>query len=122
VAIAQLINRPCTIRRRVEGGVKDDLGNSNPGVVEVETVCELQQETGFRKEGEGELSDTRWVVYLLPDAEIGSGDSIEVEGDGTFQVLGEPWKARNPRTGQYSYIRAAARRTIGPGESPGGGA
>ncbi len=121
--LAQLINRPCTIHRRLEGEAKDELGNAVIETVETETVCELQQQSGgsFRSEGEGELSETRWVIYLMPDQEVGLGDSIDVEGDGVFEIFGEPWKVRNPRTGQYSHIAAPVRRTAGPGESPGGG-
>lgn len=120
MSIARLINRPCTIRREVEGDTKDELGNATTDAVAVETKCELQQASGFRSEREGEVSETRWVIFLLPGEEVGSGDSIDVEGDGVFEVFGEPWKVRNPRTGACSHIEVAVERTVAPGESPGG--
>lgn len=121
MSIARLINRPCTIRREVEGKAEDSLGDAVTEPVEVETKCELQQVGGFRGEAEGEVSETRWLIFLLPAEEVGTGDSIDVEGAGVFQVFGEPWRARNPRTGQYSHIQVTVRQTAAPGESPGGG-
>lgn len=119
MSLARLINRPCTIRHETEGDA-DEYGNAEAKVSEVETVCELQQQPAYRREDEGEVSDTRWVIYLLPDAVIGSGDSIDVADEGVFEVFGEPWKARNPRTGRISHIEVPVRRTSGSNEAAGG--
>jgi hypothetical protein len=116
-----MINRPCVIRREVSTGERDELGNETTKAVELETVCDLQQQGGFRSESTDEVSDTRWVLYLPPEAEIGLGDTVEVEGEGEFEVYGEPWRARNPVTQQISHIEVALRRTAAAEESPAGG-
>lgn len=121
MSLARLINRPCTIRRMTEGEVRDKHGNVESVVAETETVCELQQQPAFRSESEEQVSENRWFVYLLPGEIVGSGDSIDIEGAGQFEVFGEPWEARNPRTRRASHIEVAVRRTAGPLESPGGG-
>lgn len=117
MSLARIINRPCTIVRRVASEEKDELGNETTEPVKVETVCELQQQPGFRREDEGEVSDTRWTLFLLPGEEIGVGDAVQVSGAGEYEVFGEPWSARNPRTGQESHIEVAVRRTAGRDEA-----
>lgn len=119
MSLTRLINRSCTIRHETEGDA-DDYGNAEPKVSEIATVCELQQQPANRREDEGEVSETRWVIYLLPDAVIASGDSVDVEDEGIFEVFGEPWKARNPRTGRISHIEVPVRRTSGSREAGGG--
>lgn len=121
MSLARLINRPCTIKRKTEGETRDKHGNAVSEIVETETVCELQQNPGFRDEDEGVVSSTRWVIYLLPGESVGSGDTINVDGAGDFEVFGDPWEARNPRTRRASHIEVPVRRTAGPAESPGGG-
>ncbi len=123
MSLAQMVNRPCVIRRMISTGERDDLGNETTKAVEVETVCDLQQPQGasFRSESDNEVSDTRWTLYLPPDVTIGLGDTVEVEEEGEFEVYGEPWRARNPATQQISHIEVALRRTAAPGESPAGG-
>jgi hypothetical protein len=120
MSIARMINRPCTIIQRVDSGQKDRRGNKKTGTVEVETVCELQQQAGFRQEDEGAISDTRWTLFLLSDQEIGFNDEVEVDAAGRFEVHGEPWKVYNPRTRTYSHIEVAVRRTVGVEEEGGG--
>lgn len=121
MSLARLINRPCTIRRKTEGETRNKHGNAVSEIVETETVCELQQQPAFRSESDEAVSENRWQVYLLPGETVGSGDSIDIEGAGEFEVFGEPWEARNPRTGRASHIEVAVRRTAGPAESPRGG-
>jgi hypothetical protein len=123
MSIAQMIRTPCVIVRRVDSGEEDELGNSIREPTRTETFCELQQQgaSSFRHESDDQVSDTRWVLYLLPEEEVGVADTIEVEDDGEFEVYGEPWVARNARTQRASHIEVAVRRTVAPGETPGGG-
>jgi hypothetical protein len=115
MTLAQMINRPCVLVKRV-AGEKDELGNETTEPVEIETVCDLQQQGGFKSESEDEVSDTRWVLYLPADLEIGVGDAVRVEGDGEFEIYGEAWKVWNSRTKTLSHIEAAVRRTVAPDE------
>jgi hypothetical protein len=116
MTLAQMMNRPCILVKRI-AGEKDELGDEVTEPVEIETVCDLQQQGGFHSESDDEVSDTRWVLYLPADLEVGVGDAVRVEGDGEFEIYGEAWRVRNSRTRAYSHIEAAVRRTIAPDES-----
>jgi hypothetical protein len=109
------INRPATLLRRTEEG-EDAHGNPKYEVEEVDVVCELQQ---FRRQearaNVDDLSDSLWDLYLPAGTEVDSGDAIVVDGR-TYEILGEPWEARDPFTERFSHIEATVRRTAGAGD------
>jgi hypothetical protein len=114
--LSQLLNRPVTITTPEPASTpgKDDYGNQlddDTRAIVVETVGELQQRQ--RSEDEtGGVSDTSWLLVLPAGTRI-AGDSIVTVNDLAYEVIGEPWAARNPRTGQESHIEATLRRTAG---------
>lgn len=105
-----LINRPCVLRRRLPGSTIDRDGNEVPQIVEVATVCEVQQRQ--RRENVEEIGDARWLAFFLATEEVGSGDELVVDGL-TYQVEGDSWRARNPRTGEFTHVEATLRRVAG---------
>lgn len=110
MTLTSLINRPCVLRHRTGGTMVDRDGNEIPEWVETATVCEIQQRR--RSENDEQISSAEWVAFLLPGETVGSGDELLVDGV-TFQVEGDPWPARNPRTRQASHIEATLRRMAG---------
>jgi hypothetical protein len=116
VSIAQLINRPCTLVRRVETGTEDDFENIGPDEDFVDTVCEIQQQRRDEPATEGELSVTSWLVIFPAGTEVKSGDAVLID-DAEFELVGAPWHARNPRTKQEHHVEATAKQTRGPGGS-----
>jgi hypothetical protein len=119
MSIDELINRPCTVTRHLEGDDHDAYGDEIPDDVEVATVCELQGQSGYREESEGVVSDTRWNLFLPAGTEISSGDTVTVDGC-AYEVEGDPWPARNPRTHEQSHVEAVVRRTAAPADLPEG--
>lgn len=115
--LSQLINRDCTIIRRLESSTTDAHGNEVPEEDLVTTVCEVQQQQRQEQGLAGELSDTRWLGFFLPGVELRTGDAVDVDGLGTFELVGDPWPARNPRTQQESHVEATLRRTEGTEDS-----
>lgn len=108
--LSTLISRPCTITRRSSSGDLDDYGNETTTEDVVETVCELQQRQRSEPGDQAEFSDTNWVLFLLPDEAIDTSDVVTVDGH-VFEMVGDPWVVRNPRTGVDSHIEATVRRT-----------
>lgn len=121
MSIARMINRECVILRRTASSDQDEYGDEIPETIEIETVCEIQKQKRIAEETPAEISDTRWSVFFLAGEEVGSGDRLRtVDDDLTYEIEGDPWRVRNPRTQQVSHIEATARRTSGPGVGGGG--
>lgn len=113
MSLTSLINRPCLLIRRSESGDTDDYGNDIATETIVATVCEIQQIRRTEPATEGELSQGDWVAFFLPGTALDTSDAIEVDGLGTFELVGGPWVVRNPRTQQESHVEASLRRTAG---------
>lgn len=119
MSLAKLLTRPCTITVRSHSGNQDAYGNDIPAETTVQTVCELQQLTRLtdaEPAGQGEFSDTRWLLVLPAGTEIRTGDTVEVDGH-AYEMFGDPWPVRNPRTGRDSHVQATVRRTAGSEEA-----
>jgi len=116
MSISQLLTLPVTILRRTVAEEIDEFGNEvdTAPAEEVETVGELQQRQRDEQTAGGDVVATTWALYLPADTEIDAGDGI-VAGGATYEVDGEPWPVRNPRTGVVSHIEATVRRTGGSG-------
>jgi hypothetical protein len=117
--IADLITTPCTLRLRSESGVEDDYGNDVPTETTVETVCELQKQirrSSEEPEGQGEISDTLWALFLPAGTDVDTSDVVEVDGE-MYEMVGEPWPVRHPITGVESHVEASVRRVAGAGSA-----
>lgn len=112
MSIATLINRPCVVIERLPSGDTDDYGNSVPDEEEVETVVELQQVQRDEPGGAGELSDTRWLGFFPAGTDLTTADAVVVDGE-RYELEGDPWPVRNPRTGTESHVEASLCRVAG---------
>lgn len=110
--LSTLLNRPVTITRNLPSGDEDDYGNEIPTENVVETVGELQQVQRTEPGAAGELSVTHWLLMLPAGTDLRTGDSVEVEG-AAYQLVGDPWQVRNPRTQAESHVEATVVRTAG---------
>lgn len=114
--VTTLINRDCAILRRSASGETDDYGNETRTDTIVPTACELQQRSRDEEDDQGELSDTLWTAFFLPDEDIETGDALVVDGH-VYEMVGSPWRAKHPLTQVVSHIEATLRRTAGDGEA-----
>lgn len=111
--LSTLLNRPCTITRRTQSGDVDAYGDAVDGTATASTVCELQQRQRSELPGV-EVSDTTWLLILPAGTDIDTGDKVTVTDTGeAFEMVGDPWPARNPRTGVESHVEATVRRVAG---------
>lgn len=110
--LTQLINRECQVIRRSESGTTDDYGNALDTEDVVDTQWEVQQRV--RDEHDNAVADTDWIAFFHPGEDIDSGDAIVDGPTGhRFEVVGQPWPVRNPRTQVESHVEAGVRRTAG---------
>lgn len=105
------LSLPCTILSRVTSGASDAYGDEIRTEVEADTFCELQHRGS--QEGDDQVAGTSWLLILPAETEIDQDDGVLVE-DVLYEVDGEPWKVRNPRTSVVSHIEARLIRTAGP--------
>lgn len=110
--LSTLLNRPCTIWSRSASGDLDELGDAIDNETATQTVCELQQRQRTEPRSESDLSDTGWLLILPAGTAVDTSDRVEVDGH-VFEVIGDPWVARNPQTQTVSHIEATLRRTAG---------
>ena len=81
----------------------------------VDVVGELQQQRRIEPGEDGELSDTGWVLFLPAGTDVATGDAVICDGQ-VYELVGDPWQARNPRTHQASHIECSVRRTAQSGD------
>lgn len=108
MTLPELINRPCTLIRRSPSEVIDELGDEIPDVTETAGVWEVQQRSAA--ESEEEVSETAWVAFFLPGTDLRNVDAILDPELGRFELVGDPWPARNPRTHEEHHVEAQVRR------------
>ena len=109
--IAELLTLDATLLRRELDTARDEYGN--PAYVEVSEPLkgELQQESS--SEAHGAASQVSlWRVFLPATAPARGWDAVRfpVDGGQVFELEGDAWLARNPRTGEPSHMEARARR------------
>lgn len=113
-----LINRPATLIQRLTSESTDRFGNKKRTEGTVEIVVEIQQKQRSETADEGETSDTTWNIYFPPGTDVNSGDAVVIDGS-EYELTGDPWEARNPRTQALSHMEATVRRTAGPDDEAG---
>lgn len=116
MSLAALLNRSCTIQQRTVEGTLNAYNSPVTVLVETVTVCELQQRQRTETTDRGEVSETDWLLVVPAGTSIGTGDTVIVDGD-QFEVHGDPWPARNPRTRTMSHIEATLKRTAAADDS-----
>ena len=118
--LSNLLNRPCQIVRRGPSGVEDGYGNEIAGETVVSTVCELQLAGGANVGGEvhghEETSKTQWRCFFPVSTDIDGTDRVITDAE-VYEVDGEPWAVRNPRTQQMSHVESRLVRVSGEGGS-----
>lgn len=108
--LLQLLNTPVTITRRSPSADEtDDYGNPSDDETAVETVGELQQQRRDEPAGQGDLSVTTWLLILPAGTTLDATDLVTVD-DVDYEVLGDPWNARNPRTGLDEHVEATLKK------------
>lgn len=116
MTLATLLNRPLTLVRRSAASAETDaFGNIVPTETLVEVVGELQQQRRAEPGDDSEMSDTNWILFLLAGTDVNTGDGVICDGQ-LYELVGDPWQVRNPRTQLQSHIECSVRRTAQAGD------
>jgi hypothetical protein len=109
MSLANLLTLPVAIVHREASGVLDEFGNDVPTEMLTQTVGELQQVKREEPATEGEVAVTTWDLFLPAATAIATGDAV-IAGGAIYEVIGDPWDARSPRTGLPHHVEASLRR------------
>ena len=113
--LADLLNRPVTIVRRVTSDDVDDYGNEIPAETYLDVLAELQQVRRAEPGGEGELSSEDWRGFFAPGTVLTTADAVLDPEFGEFELVGDPWPATSARTGRVSHVEVSLRQVGGAG-------
>ena len=116
MTLAQLLNQTVTITHRTSSGQRDEYGSEIPTETNTATVGELQQTQRTEPGAQGELGVSTFLLVLPANTSIDTGDTVTVDGD-SYEVVGAPWHARNPRTQVESHVEATLKRSVGSEET-----
>lgn len=109
MSILHLLTRPATLVRRDSADPLEPDAELVP-VDAGETLCELQQSTDTEHH-DGRVQSTTWRVWLPAElAGVTGWDALRVDGE-LFELDGDPWPVRNPRTSVVSHVEARVTRT-----------
>ena len=114
MSLAELINQPCTIVRRSEAE-EEEFGEPTRTETRVETVCHIQQRRRDEPGALGEVSETDWLAFFMPDEQLRTGDAVETEG-WVYELIGDPWVA-DQGSPEVHHIEATLRRVAGTAEA-----
>ena len=116
MSLTQLINKPCSIISRSPGSTPNEFGWKDRAESVTSTVCYMEQngQAGANEHpGDNDMSDVRWTVIFPVGTEIDADDVVSVDGL-EYEVDGEAWAVRNPRTQTMSHVEANVVR-VGTG-------
>ena len=114
--MTQLLNQAVTITHRTASGQRDEYGNDIATETNTVTVGELQQSQRTEPGDQGELGVSTFLLILPATTTIDTGDTVTVSGL-SYEVVGAPWHARNPRTQVESHVEATLKRSVGSEET-----
>jgi hypothetical protein len=113
VTLAALLNRPLTIV--APGARTDDYGNPVPdwdNPIRIPALGYLEQTTAVEITLDRDTVISDWLLVVPVGTAINTLDQVDVDGI-TYEVVGAPWPADNPRLRVVDHIEARLRHVSG---------
>lgn len=111
MTFSNLLTTSVTIIPRSRADGDDDFSDPTPTEgTEVTVLGALQQRSRDEPNGQGDLSDTDWLLILPAGTAIDRTDAVRVDGRG-YEVIGEPWSVTDHRTGATHHLEVSLNRT-----------
>ena len=107
----RLMTLPCTIDHVAQTGAADVYGDPTETTTTTASTCWIEQ---IRRSDDTLLSSQQseqWAGYFRPDVVIDGSDRVTVDA-ATYQVMGPPWRAFNPRLKRVTHIEATLERVV----------
>lgn len=105
----RLMTQECTIAHLTPNGA-DEYGLApTSDVANTTAKCWLHQTMRTEKTVEADTQIETWQLYLPPGTTVDGSDHVTVDGD-TFELIGPPWSAFNPRLQRVTHIECTLRK------------
>lgn len=109
--VARLLSQTATVTSVALTGTEDVFGDPGESVTSRAWRCWIAQSSRDDDTNAGDRQDETFTMYLEAAATVTGSDRVTVAGK-TFEVVGPPWTAVNPRTGRDEMVVATIRRTV----------
>lgn len=111
--IDDLMTIPCTVTPRT---VAEEANEYNDEVLEdgtpFDTVCWKARVSGSENTGNSNVVEGDWHYYFPADTDLSLLDARATvsDPDGDFEMVADPWLARNSRSSRGEHVEAYGRR------------
>jgi hypothetical protein len=109
VSLAGLLTLDATLLRRSQDGAPDEYGDPTWTTVSESVACEVQQEGASEDHGDAVQTSTYRAILAADAADVRGWDALDLAGV-VYELDGDAWTVRNPRTGVVSHVEARVRR------------
>ena len=107
--VTRLLTLTATITHVAHAGAADAYGNPTETTTTSTAAAEIQQTQRDEHTRDANVAEETWLLVLAPTATIDNTDRVSVGGV-SYEVIGPPWRARNPRTGDVTHIEATVKK------------
>jgi hypothetical protein len=111
VRVDRLLPQTATVTTVQRTGDDDVFGDPGETTSTRSWRCWISQSSRDEDTGGGDRQDETFTIYMEPTAKVAGSDRVTVN-DATFEVIGPPWTATNPRTGIDEMVVATIKRTV----------
>lgn len=105
-----LINLDGLLTKVTQDGPPDECNNPTATTETVAAKCWYELERATEDTVNTDLQSETHRLYFRAGTDVTGFDSLAVNGH-TFHILGPPWEAINPRTGEASHIETKGRQS-----------
>jgi hypothetical protein len=113
VNVERLLNLTASVTRVVRDGTEDAFGDPTETTLTATYRCWLAQAGADEATVNQDVQREDFALYLEAGASGGIDGTDRVTVGGVeYEVVGPPWSAINPRTGQTTHVVATIRRTV----------
>lgn len=119
MSLNRLLNRWSTITYVAQSTTLDEYGNptDEPSPATARARCYFEPLPATAGAGDESTIDRattvdEWLYVVGPDVALTSIATVALDDeDDTFEMVGEPWKVRNPRRQRVEQVQARLRRS-----------
>lgn len=108
---SNLINLDGVLTKVTQDGAADPYNTPTATTTTAAVKCWYQQTSSSENTADTNQQTQTHDLFFRAGTDVTGFDSLAVDGF-TFQILGPPWPAKNPRTQIVSHVEARGRQVV----------